>query len=59
MPPHHVLLADLDRANQMSRETVQKLIKMGADVNATNNAGKKPIDIARENGHNNLVEILR
>ena len=59
MPPHQERLADLDRTSRNSEETVRKLMKMGADVKATNNDGKKPIDIAKENDHDNLVEILR
>ena len=59
MPPYQERLDDLDRTSRNSEETVRKLMKMGADVNATNNDGKKPVDVAKENGHDNLVEILR
>ena len=40
-------------------EAAQVLIEAGADVNATNNAGKTPLHLAEEQGHDSLAEALK
>ena len=39
--------------------TVQALLEAGADVNATNNEGETALAVAQNNGHTEMVEILR
>lgn len=39
-------------------QTVKFLLDNNADVNITNNKGKTALDIARDKGYNNIVEIL-
>lgn len=45
-------------AQEGKLDEVKALIEAGADVNAAKN-GKTALDIARENGHVAVVELLR
>ncbi len=40
-------------------DTALALIERGADMDATTDENKRPIDIAKENGHEELVSILK
>ncbi len=40
-------------------DVVRVLLGAGADVNATNNAGKTPLDLAEQQGHDSLAEALK
>jgi hypothetical protein len=40
-------------------DTALALIERGADIEATTDENKKPIDIAKENGHEELVAVLK
>ena len=40
-------------------DTALALIERGADMDATTDENKKPIDIAKDNGHEELVSILK
>ena len=40
-------------------DVVRVLLGAGADVNATNNAGKTPLDLAEQQGHDSLAETLK
>jgi ankyrin repeat protein len=51
-PLHHA-------AEAGSPDAARALIGRGADPGLTNLAGRAPIQTARANGHNELVEILR
>jgi len=35
------------------------LITKGADINAKNNQGRTPLDLAEQRGHKEIVELLR
>ncbi len=40
-------------------DTALALIERGADTNATTDENKRPIDIAKDNGHEELVSVLK
>jgi ankyrin repeat protein len=40
------------------RETVVLLLQQGADKSAKATTGDRPVDLARQHGHNALVPIL-
>ena len=40
-------------------DVVRVLLGAGADVNATNNAGKTPLHLAEQQGHGSLAETLK
>ncbi|XP_036373018.1 cyclin-dependent kinase 4 inhibitor C [Megalops cyprinoides] len=47
-----------DAAREGFLETVEILIQFHADKNATDNRNYRPIDVARENGHLEVVSYL-
>jgi ankyrin repeat protein len=40
-------------------ECLATLISKGADINATNNQGETPLDVAMAKGNNKIVELLK
>lgn len=45
-------------AQHGKKETVEKLLAMGAKVDEKDNEQKTPLMIAREKGHADIVEVL-
>ena len=39
-------------------ETVKFLVERGANINAKNNYRKTPLDIAKEEGHTEIINVL-
>ncbi|KAK2908842.1 hypothetical protein QQF64_001201 [Cirrhinus molitorella] len=47
-----------DAARTGFMDTVQLLIRFNADANATDYSNLRPVDVARQNGHVDVVEFL-
>ncbi|HUS72384.1 MAG TPA: ankyrin repeat domain-containing protein [Sedimentisphaerales bacterium] len=52
----NLLFTCLNRGN---KDFVELLIAKGVDVNAKNNRGQTPLDIAVKRGHTEIAELLR
>jgi ankyrin repeat protein len=47
------------RDTQHGEEMIELLIEHGADVNATDNKGRTPVDQMLQNGRRDLADVLR